>query len=329
MRHLPTFLAIVATALFLAACGKKEAPVASGPTPVAIVGGEAILPEHLLQEIEWRQSNGHFIPPPDQLLQEMIDRLATVQRARREGLESDIETKRRIESNLIARLRETTLESQIREISITDQEIETAYQARINEFTTQALDRFSILFQAAPPKASEARRAEAKQRLETALKLATENPLSGGRGPAASGFGVLAVEYSDDQASRHRGGDIGWIETGRGQGRIPDSILSAGALLEVGAISPVLTADDGFYLIRKTESRPAATKPLSEVAEELRNTLLRDRRNAIEQSFVSSTRSAAAPKINADALKAVKFPPLRKPSATDEPPALPGVSTTR
>ena len=81
---------------------------------------------------------------------------------------------------------------------------------------------------------SDAKKAELRARMEEGLKKASETPVEGGRGAASIGFGAVAVEYSDDQVSRYRGGDIGWLDDGNFSYRWPKEVLAAGYALEKG-----------------------------------------------------------------------------------------------
>ena len=312
--------------LLFAGCGKKTVSTASGPEPLAVVGGEQILPEDLLSEISWRRSNGQFVPAPEELLQQMVDRLAAVQRAKRAGLDKDPDTRRKMEIQLVASLRERELEEKIRGIQITDAEVEAAYQEDIQRHTKKALHRFSIIFIGADSKASESRRQEALETIRSARARTLETPAPGGRGPSASGFGSLSAEFSEDQASRHRGGDIGWIEEGAGNTRFPANLLEAGFKLENGGISEPIETDAGFYLIRKTDHRPCGVTPLAEVAGNIRGNLLKKRRAAAEEAFVQETRDPANPRINAGALSAMKLPG-HVPAGQAQPAPFPDVTT--
>ncbi len=64
---------------------------------------------------------------------------------------------------------------------------------------------FAVLFQAVPAQSSDARKAEARQRIEAGSAAADATPAQGGRGAAASGFGAVAAEYSEDQSSAATG----------------------------------------------------------------------------------------------------------------------------
>jgi peptidyl-prolyl cis-trans isomerase C len=315
-RRRPFRVLLISTAVCLVSQCEKPAPAAAakGKT-LATVAGQAITDQDLLQEAEWRRSNNQAVPAAPELLQEMADRLALVEKAKQAGIADDPETKRRIQSVIIASLREKQLEAEIAKIAVTDEEIAKAYEARREEFSQPGLDRFAILFQAADAKASDARKAEAKQRLEQAIALADANPAAGGRGPAAGGFGQVAAQNSDDQVSRYKGGDIGWIETAAKETRLPASVIEAGRALEKGKRSGVIEAADGYYVILKTDARPGGMRPLEQVADNLRQQLLRDKRRAAEEAFLADALRLAKADIDEAAAAQVVLPASPPPAA--------------
>jgi parvulin-like peptidyl-prolyl isomerase len=308
----------------------KKAPTATtapAPDALAVVAGQAITKADLLAEAQWRQSKRQPVPAPAELLQEMVNRLALVERARQAGLTDEPATKRRLESVLIARLREQQLDGELARIVISEEELAAAYQDRLAEFSQAALDRFAILFQEVDAKASATRRAEARQRLESGLAQAAAAPAGGGRGPAASGFGAVAIDFSDDQISRHRGGDIGWLAEGMESARVPAEVLAAGRPLEKGARSGVIETARGFYAIMKTDSRPGGARPLEQVAGDLKQTLLQEKRRAMEERFLAEAIASAATTLDTAAASQVELPvsPPAPPSE-DAPPSFPAAS---
>lgn len=312
-------LALSAAACLVSQC-EKPAPVAAakGKT-LATVAGQAITDQDLLAEATWRRSNNQAVPAAAELLNEMAQRLALVEKAKQSGVADDPETKRRVQSVIIASLREKQLEAELAKITVSDEEIAKAYEAKREEFTRPGLDRFAILFQAADAKASDARKAEAKQRLEQAVALSDANPAAGGRGPAAGGFGQVAAQNSDDQVSRYKGGDIGWIETAAKETRLPAHVIEAGRALEKGKRSGVIEAADGFYVILKTDARPGGARPLEEAADNLRQQLLRERRRAAEEAFLADALRVAKVDIDEAAAARVVLPASPPPAAAEPP----------
>ena len=316
LRFLPRTLVLCAAACLVSQCEKPATTGAPANTKdaLATVGGQAITEKDLFQEAEWRKANHQAVPAAPKLLTEMTNRLALVEKAKQSGITDDPETQRRIQSIIIARLREKRLDAELAKVTVSDDELKAAYDSRSAEFARKGLDRFAILFQAADTKASEARKAEAKKGLEDAIVLADASPAPGGRGPAASGFGQVAAQHSEDQVTRYRGGDLGWIESDAKETRLPANVLEAGRALEKGKRSGVLEAADGFYVIMKTDARAGGPRAMEEVADNLRQQLLRDKRRALEEQFLADAMNSSKASINADAAAKVTLPATPAPA---------------
>lgn len=329
-RRLVPLLCLTAVTGALTQCQKATSVSSAAPAAepaLATVGGRIITATDLREEAEWRKANHQTVPAAEVLLDEMVQRLAMVERARAAGVEKESDTRRRIESMMIARLRERELEDAVAKVSASDEEVRASYEARKQEFSRKGLDRFAVLFQALPAQSSDARKAEARQRLEAGLVAADANPAQGGRGAAAAGFGAVAAEYSDDQSSRYRGGDIGWIETDAAETRWPFEVIKAGRELQANGRSGIIEDATGLYVIMKTDARPGGARPFEEVAERVRQALLLEKRRAIEERFVADALAAAKVTRNPEAARQVTLPvteaPAPQPSA---PPAFPGTS---
>lgn len=323
----PRSLPLLVLVALLSQCDKPAPSPPAAVKPLATVAGTAITEEDLKNEANRRLAEHEPVPAPEVLLDEMVERLVMVEQARQAGLDREPATRRRLESLLIARLRETRVEPEIAAIVVSDEEVDAAYQARLEEFSRPALDRFAILFQAVGEKSSEARRAEARERIEAGLARAAEQPAAGGRGPAASGFGAVAIDFSDDQVSRYRGGDLGWLDADAALPRIPGKVLEAGRALGKGSRSGVIEAADGYYAIMKTDSRPGGATPLGEVSGKLRQTLLQEKQRAAKEQFIAAARAATSIEIDSAAVREVALPVLSPPSPLeDSPPAFPAAS---
>ncbi len=79
-------------------------------------------------------------------------------------------------------------------------------------------------------------------------------------------FSALARQYSEDDANKDRGGDLGLI--GRNQ-MVKPFEDAAFALQQPGQLSDVVETQFGFEIIQLDEKRPAGPKPLAEVRDEV------------------------------------------------------------
>jgi foldase protein PrsA len=86
---------------------------------------------------------------------------------------------------------------------------------------------------------------------------------------AGQDFGQLAKTLSRDTATSTSGGDLGWIE----QGTLDPVLENAAFGLKSGQVSTVVSASDGFHIIKVLERREASTPPFSDVWQEAMNKL--------------------------------------------------------
>ncbi len=105
-------------------------------------------------------------------------------------------------------------------------------------------------------------------------------------------FGELARLHSEDQPTRYRGGDCGWVSRDRPIFRWPPKVLDAMFALQTpGELSPVIEAEDGCYLIKLIDAKPAQITALGEVREAIEKRLTQQ---AVEQRQADFNREALA-----------------------------------
>ena len=310
-------------------CGCSKSPsVATGSPVLAKAGGDVITVDDFQNEVQRRIARNIAVPDKNVLVEEMLGRLAALSRAKQSKLDADAETKREMENVLIAKLRAQELESKLASATVTDDEIRKAYDDGAAKFARPAKVRLAILHLQADAKMSDAKRAELRTRMDDALKKAADHPAEGGRGAAAGGFGQVAAEYSEDQVSRYRGGDIGWLDAGNFSYRWPKEVLEAGYSLEKGARSGVIETGSGLYAVMKTDSRDGSTVSFDDAKASLHRELLTKKRAEIEASFLRETRELTGAEIQRDVLATVTLPAVTAkpaPLAETAPPSLPGM----
>lgn len=291
---------------------------------VALLSGRAITVEQLRAEMARRGGSlpGAYATAEQRraLLDEMVRARAIAETARREGLDRDPELSAAFERLLVRRYLDLHLEPELDAISVSDEEIERFYREREEEFRNQARSRAAWLLVEVPERATEAQRAELAARAETVRRAALALPAG------TRNFGALAIELSDDTATRYTGGEIGWISAwdldrhrlGRA---LVEGVL---ALSAPGEVSPVLRVDRGFAVAKLVELEPAAPTPLEKLRAGLRNRLLREKREAATAAFHERLLGQFEVWIDADALERLgPAQPLRRDGAESGPPALP------
>ncbi|HWB07522.1 MAG TPA: peptidyl-prolyl cis-trans isomerase [Verrucomicrobiales bacterium] len=311
----------------LVSCSKPAAS-ASEPVILAKAGDGVITVDDFNREVERRIAKNISIPDKAVLLEEMLERLAAVSRAKKAGLDADAETKRSMENILIAKLRAAELETKLRDVAVSDDELRRAYDADTASHSRPAKVRLALIQIKGDAKMSESKRTELRARMEDALKKAAATPAEGGRGAAAGGFGQVAAEVSDDQVSRYRGGDIGWLDEGNFSYHWPKPVLEAGYALEKGATSGIIESDGSFYAIMKTDRRDGASTSFESAKSAIRRDILAKKRLEIEQAFLKETRALTGAEIRQEALAGVSVPvrPPAPSTASNPPPSLPGMT---
>lgn len=269
---------------------------------VASVGDRRILVDDFRKTMARRGGAHVYLLDKDALLDEMISREALLAAAAAERIDQDPEVVRSYHNLIIGRLRALKLEPVLRRITVSDAEAKAYYRDNVRAFTKSALVRLSILFLATHSKMSVEKRSELRDRLEEAR----EKALALGDVP---GFGSLSISYSEDQASRYKGGDIGWMHADGRPSRWPPEVIAAGvALKNIGDLSGIIETDKGFYLVKLSDRREPSTRPLAEVKEKIRQKLLLAKRRDAEEAFVQNARAAVPIKINREVLEHIPVP---------------------
>ena len=281
---------------------------------LAVVGEQTIRKKDLLDEGKHLRERGRPVAGKQELLEEMIGSRRLLEYARLQGIDQDPEFTRAVDSLLIGTLKKRELMPAIEAVKVGDEDLRQEYESRKDSLATPAALRFSMIAVNLPMKVTEARRAEGKARIEAARELARTG---------AAGFSEAAVKYSDHQASRYRGGDVGWNTAGQPHARIPEPALAAGhELASDGELSDIIEAPSAYYLIKRTATREAAVPSFEEVSSRLQVEVLKAKRLAVQEAFDAKVAAAVGVERFPDHLKAVVFEGQPQPDE-DRPPANP------
>ncbi|MBI5481969.1 MAG: SurA N-terminal domain-containing protein [Deltaproteobacteria bacterium] len=157
-------------------------------------------------------------------------------------------------------------------------EIEAYYKSHSYEYTKlrpQVRTR-QIVFQAekdAKPEVAKVKEAAAKAALQKALK--------------GDDFAALAAKLSEDEATRGKGGEIGWKEIAR-LGLGPDDQKRVGAA-KAGVLGEVLRTDQGFVLMKLEEKREGDIRLEAVEREIAAKLIMTDRRKARAKEMAEET----------------------------------------
>lgn len=113
-------------------------------------------------------------------------------------------------------------------------------------------------------------------------------------------FEDLAKKYSEDENTKTKGGDIGWIVAGQ----TAPSFEKAAFSLPKGGVSDVVQTPYSFDIIKVVEKEDAHTKSLAEVHDSIVTTLTQEKVND-EQSGLSDKLAAAVRQSNRQPIDAI------------------------
>jgi peptidyl-prolyl cis-trans isomerase C len=242
---------------------------------LAVIDGKPITVDIFRAEMARRQ--GDFDGErKGALLDSMVRSELLFAAARNEKYENDPEVIAQVKQVMVGKYLRDNLEPKLAQLKATEQETEAYYYAHPAEFGSQAMVHAALIRIAVSPKATVGKRAELLKRAESARveALALE--------PGVPAFGSVAVKYSEEQDSRYRGGDIGWLQTGPMDGRWDKKVTDAiFALKAPGQVSPVIAATDGYYIVKLVETKGATVRPLAEVKEGVRYQVIQEKRKKV------------------------------------------------
>jgi peptidyl-prolyl cis-trans isomerase C len=163
-------------------------------------------------------------------------------------------------------------------VAVTDGEVETFYTENPERFQTPAQIHARHILYTSEHGDSDEERSQAEQNAEAARKRAL----------AGEDFAGLAKELSQGPSAKD-GGDLGFFSAGS---MVP-AFSEAAFALDPGEISEVVETQFGFHVIKVEERRDAATRPLDEVREPLRNALLELKVTADIETLLDKLRAEA------------------------------------
>ncbi len=160
---------------------------------------------------------------------------------------------------------------------IPDDVLRAYYNQNIDDYKVQnRVHAEHILFKTVGK--TDAEDAEIKQKAEDVLKQAKKG----------ANFDDLAKKNSEDDASKAKGGDLGWIVEGQ---TVPE-FQKAAFSLPNGSISDLVKTEYGFHIIKVLDHETAHTKSFEEVRGEISPTVL-DAKVSAEANDISNQMAAA------------------------------------
>ncbi len=280
----PNPLGILTLLAGLAAClagCQRQAVQEDHSDRLAKVGDSEVTVADLSGELKRRPGLADTPENRGTLLKELIRRRVLAKRARELGLLEDPEVRRGIENLLIGRLRAVELEPRLGNATVDDEEIANSYAASVERYQQPGMLRLAALH--LPSHKDDATRRTSDREK---LNLARSRSLDPGPGSDSEGFGSWAIDCTEDQASRYRGGVLGWLHEG---GDYPDwrrtAVQIGGRLSQPGEVSEIVETAQGLLLVKLLDRRLPERRSLASVRTEIQRELLRRKRERIENQF--------------------------------------------
>ena len=305
--------AVALIALAGAACDRRPAappstPAAAEPAWVARVNGQPITEAEVQQEIQRRTAARRAVGDADSLVRELVERKAMLDEAARSPALQDPAVRRELENRQLGQWLDRTLKVERDRVTVTDDELRAHFDAHPETARQPEMVRLAILYRKANPRDPAESSTALRDELQQARTDYLADPAAATQQGRLAGFGTIAARASEDTISRYRGGDLGWLTTDADRARLPAEVLAAGQALTVGGVSDVLAAGDGWYVVMKTDHRPAQTTPFAEAAPGLRRQLIRQKQEAVERDFTSNLLARARVEINPEQVSRLVIP---------------------
>jgi parvulin-like peptidyl-prolyl isomerase len=135
-------------------------------------------------------------------------------------------------------------------------QIESAYEANKTSFLLPRQFDIAQIFVAVGKDADKAAQDKARAKLDSVrLKLEKKN----------ADFGAIAAADSDDPETAKRKGEIGWLFESQVRPEIRNQVEG----LTKGGVSDPVQLDDGWHIVKLIDTKPAHTRPLEEVRDQI------------------------------------------------------------
>lgn len=173
-----------------------------------------------------------------------------------------------------------------------DAEVQKAYDANKTAFVVPRQFRLAQIFVALGAGADKDTEEKARKKLAD-LQAKVKQP--------KADFAALAKESSEQRDTAERGGELGWIPETQIRPEIKTQVMG----LANNAVSEPIKLDDGWHIIKLIETKPAETRPLTEVRDLIVQQLRSQRAEAVRRAYLARALEQSPPAINELALAKV------------------------
>ena len=171
------------------------------------------------------------------------------------------------------------LEGQVGDkVAVSEKEIKAYYEGNLETFKKPEQVRASHILIKVDPGADEAKKAEARTKIESVQKKLKKG----------EEFGALAKEYSEGPTGT-KGGDLGFF----GRGQMVKPFEEAAFTMKPGQVSDMVETQFGYHLIMVTDRTPEGTLSYEEVRDRLEQFLSQQKVQAEIAKYVETLKANA------------------------------------
>jgi peptidyl-prolyl cis-trans isomerase C len=208
--------------------------------------------------------------------------------AKKRGMDQDPEVVRTMKQVMIQKLMKVEFDTRVKPEDVTEAEMKKFYDEHSAEYNKPEEVRVSAII------------VKDKATADKVAGLA-----KGPQGQDNKGFRDLVTQYSTDDVTKQRGGDLRYFAADTTE--VPKDVVAASFKLEkTGDVAGPIKTDSGFYVIKQTGRRQALTKNFDEVKRQIQNRIYRDKRTKAMEDFVSGLKTKAKITVHEDALAKVR-----------------------
>jgi parvulin-like peptidyl-prolyl isomerase len=203
---------------------------------------------------------------------------------------SESELKKSIEVDLIAK---KLLDDRVKgKVHITDTQVKKFYEDKKESFKRPESFRVRHIFvayipfevvQSSPPE-------EVKGKLDE-YHAASKNKIEEvyGKVKAGGNFEELAKQYSEDEGSADKGGDLGFMYNGVFDPMFDKAVSG----LKIGETSGIVETEFGYHIIQLMETKPSEYAPFEEVEESIQKHLFMTEAQKLVRRYIETLRKKA------------------------------------
>jgi peptidyl-prolyl cis-trans isomerase C len=235
------------------------------------------------------------------LLERQIDNMIYAQEARRLKIDEKPDVKYKLEEFTKGILTQALIEETVnKNVTVTDEEIEEYYKNNISEFQVPEKVKVSHILIAVDSDAGENVKAEKKKQAEQVLYKVK----------AGENFAELAQQFSDDAATKKRGGVLGFFPRGAKSSEIEEVAFD----LKKDEVSDIVLTDKGYHIIKMLDKKEGTTKSLEDSRKKITNKLTQKKKNEAIQSLLEDLKAKTKVVIYEETLKEITDQSQTQPS---------------